>query len=68
MSAARESTLIAVQDVRKDAALVVELCDAAVYGVRFEREQALRQLPQALRRLAVTMPRALAALEAEGIR
>jgi hypothetical protein len=42
MSAARESTLIAVQDMRKDAALVVELCDAAVYGVRFEREQVLR--------------------------
>jgi hypothetical protein len=30
MSAARESTLIAVQGVRKDAALVLELCDAAV--------------------------------------
>jgi hypothetical protein len=65
MSAAREATLIAIQNVRKDAALVVELCDTVMYGIRTERVLALRRLPHALKRVAVTLTRALAALDVE---
>lgn len=63
----REPTYRAVQDLRHAAAAVTALCDVIIFGTQWDSEQALPQLRQALRRLAVTLPRTVAAMEEEGI-
>lgn len=59
-------TLHELQVVRKQSAVVVELCDAAIYGGDSNRHNAMRLIQPALRLLISRAEAALVALAQEG--
>jgi hypothetical protein len=67
MTPAGSPALQAITDLRRVAADVVALCDAAIYAQEGEASRAMRVLPARIRVLLFRSNRALTALGSEGI-